>query len=212
MGVLPVCLNVVFLSLPRSLTAASFRSLCSHKRSWQNHIPSSRSFSCNRLSGNKKSRHTNAYRLTAKRINLSLAVVASHSCNRLWNSKSKLSFTLICCRQSKAVSEAAAFSLSIPQALSGSQPSSQICEERYSVVALFWYFFIIHHRTNVCQYFLNKFLNIFQKSGDTILFYALRSEIETDSHFIMSLKPLITTYKNRKLEVEKAWFQAISKA
>ena len=116
------------------------------------------------------------------------------------------------CRQSKAVSEAAAFSLSIPQALSGSQPSSQICEERYSVVALFWDFFIIHHRTNVCQYFLNKFLNIFQKSGDTILFYALRSEIETDSHFIMSLKPLITTYKNRKLEVEKAWFQAISKA
>lgn len=53
------------------------------KYAWQNHIPSSRSFSCNRLSGNKKSRHTNAYRLTAKRINLSLAVVASHSCNRL---------------------------------------------------------------------------------------------------------------------------------
>lgn len=71
---LPVCLNVVFLFLPRNLTAASFRSLCSHKRSWQNHIPSSRSFSCNRLSGNKKSRHTNAYRLPAKRIDLSLAV------------------------------------------------------------------------------------------------------------------------------------------
>lgn len=44
------------------------------------------------------------------------------------------------------------------------------------------------------------------------MFYALRSEMETDSHFIMSLKPLITTYKNRKLEVEKALFQAISKA
>ena len=50
----PVCLNVVFLFLPRNLTAASFHSLCSHKRSWQNHIPSSRSFRCNRLSGNKK--------------------------------------------------------------------------------------------------------------------------------------------------------------
>ena len=56
---LPVCLNVVFLFLPRNLTAASFRSIYSRKRSWQNHIPSSQSFSCNRLSGNKKSRHTN---------------------------------------------------------------------------------------------------------------------------------------------------------
>lgn len=54
MGVLPVCLNVVFLSLPRSLTATLFRSLCSHKRSWQNHIPSSRSFSFNRLSDKKQ--------------------------------------------------------------------------------------------------------------------------------------------------------------
>ena len=77
MGVLPVCLNVVFLSLPRSLTAALLCSLPSKGRSSHGHIPSSRSFSCNRLSGNKKSRHTNAYRLTAKRINLSLAVVAS---------------------------------------------------------------------------------------------------------------------------------------
>ena len=50
----PVCLNVIFLSLPRILTAALFRSLCSHKRSWQNYIPSSRSFSFNQLSGNKK--------------------------------------------------------------------------------------------------------------------------------------------------------------
>ena len=122
-GVLPVCLNVVFLFLPRSLTAASFRSLCSHKRSWQNHIPSSRSFSCNRLSGNKKSRHTNAYRLTAKRINLSLAVVASHSCNRLWNSKSKLSFTLFRLPTVQGSSEAAVLSLSVPLALSGWKPS-----------------------------------------------------------------------------------------
>ena len=49
-----------------------------------------------------KSRYTNAYR-PDKRIDLSLAVWVSHSCNRLWNSKSKLSFTLICCRQSKAI-------------------------------------------------------------------------------------------------------------
>lgn len=40
-------------------------------RSSHGHIPSSRSFGCNRLSGNKKSRHTNAYRLPAKRIDLS---------------------------------------------------------------------------------------------------------------------------------------------
>ena len=33
--------------------------------------------------GNKKSRHTNAYRLPANRIDSSPAVVASHSCNRL---------------------------------------------------------------------------------------------------------------------------------
>ena len=41
------------------------------KRSSHSHIPSSRLFSCNRLSGNEKSRHTNAYRLPAKRIDLS---------------------------------------------------------------------------------------------------------------------------------------------
>jgi len=114
-----------FLSLPRTLTAALFRSLCSHKRSWQNHIPSSRSFSCNRLSGNKKSRHTNAYRLPAKRIDLSLAVVDSHSCNRLWNSKSKLSFTLIWLPTVQGNSKAAILSLSVPQALSGWKPSFQ---------------------------------------------------------------------------------------
>ena len=122
---LPFSLNVVFLFLPRSLTAAlpcfvvtnfvslisvqstknsltpllllSPKSLTTFRGPWlssHSHIPSSRSFSCNRLSGNKKSRHTNAYRLPAKRIDLSPAVVASHSCNRLWNPKSKLSFTL----------------------------------------------------------------------------------------------------------------------
>ena len=51
---------------------------------------------------------------------------------------------------------------------------------------------------------VSKFLHVFQKSGDTILFYVSHNEIEADSHFIMSLKPLISTYKNRKLEVEKA--------
>ena len=71
-------LTPLFLLYPKSLT--TFRG---PRRSWQNHIPSSRSFSCNRLSGNKKSRHTNAYRLPAKRIDGSPAVVASHSCNRL---------------------------------------------------------------------------------------------------------------------------------
>ena len=80
---LPVCLNVVFLFLPRSLTAASFRSLCSHKRSWQNHIPSSRSFRCNRLSGNKKAGTQMRTDSPQKDRLIPFAVVASHSCNRL---------------------------------------------------------------------------------------------------------------------------------
>ena len=54
-------LTPLFLLSPKSLT--TFQGA---RRSWQNHIPSSRLFSCNRLSGNKKSRHTNAYRLPAK--------------------------------------------------------------------------------------------------------------------------------------------------
>ncbi len=48
----PVCLNVVFLSLP-PFQAALFR-LLSEKRLSQNHIPSSRSFNCNRHLGNEK--------------------------------------------------------------------------------------------------------------------------------------------------------------
>ena len=81
------------------------------------------------------------------------------------------------CRQSKAVSEAAVFSLSIPQALSGSQPSIQICEERYSVVPLLRECFIIPDRTTVCQCFLNKFLNIFRKVGNTILFVRIAKTV-----------------------------------
>ena len=80
------------------------------KRSSHSHIPSSRALSCSRLSGNNKSRHTNAYRLPAKDRPIPCGV-ASHSCNRLCNSKSKLSFTLDHCRQFRAVLEAAVFSL-----------------------------------------------------------------------------------------------------
>ena len=54
-------LTPLFLLYPKSLT--TFRG---PRRSWQNHIPSSRSFNFNQLSGNKKSRHTNAYRLPIK--------------------------------------------------------------------------------------------------------------------------------------------------
>ena len=46
-----------------------------------------------------------------KRIDLSPAVVASHSCNRLWNSKSKLSFTLCLLPTVQDSLEAVAFSL-----------------------------------------------------------------------------------------------------
>ena len=51
--------------------------------------------------------------------------LVSHLCNRLWNSKSKLSFTLDHCRQLRAISEAAVFSLAYTRALSGLQPFSQ---------------------------------------------------------------------------------------
>ena len=120
----PVCLNVVFLSLPRSLTAVSFRSLCLRKGSWQNHIPSSRSFRCNRLSGNKKAGTQMRTNFPQKdrlipavwlHIHVTGFEIQSRNCPLRFSD----------CRQSKAVSEAAVFSLSIPQALSGSQPSSQ---------------------------------------------------------------------------------------
>lgn len=65
-------LTPLFLLSPKSLT--TFREL---RRSWQNHISSRRSFSFSRLSGNKKSRHINAYRL-GKRANLPLCEVWFH--------------------------------------------------------------------------------------------------------------------------------------
>ena len=58
----------------------------------------------------KKSRHTNIYRLS-KRAYFSLCGLVSYSCNRLWNSKSKPSFTLICCWQFKAIQKRRCFRL-----------------------------------------------------------------------------------------------------
>ena len=76
----------------------------------------------------------------------------------LWNSKSKLSFTLSVCRQFRAALEAAVFSLSTPQALSDLKSSiKKICEKQYSVISLLKYFFIIHYKPSVCQYFLQNF-------------------------------------------------------
>lgn len=70
---LPVCLNAV----PTPVSGGVVLLISS-----QNHIPFSRSFSCNRHFGQQKSRHTNVYRLI-KRLEFPLGVLVSHSCNRL---------------------------------------------------------------------------------------------------------------------------------
>ena len=147
---LPVCLNVVFLSLPRSLTAASFRSLCSHKRSWQNHIPSSRSFSCNRLSGNKKSRHTNAYRLPAKRIDLSLLRWRLHIHVTGFEIQSRnCPLRLSDCRQFRAIQNRRYF----PLAYRRRCPAESRHPKSVKNVIQFLLrdYFIIPDRTTVCQ-------------------------------------------------------------
>ena len=120
----PVCLNVVFLSLPRSFIAALLCSLLS-KRGCRTVIshPAGHSVVTG-FRATKKPAHK-CVPTTRKKDRPIPCGVASHSCNRLCNSKSKLSFTLDHCRQFKAVLEAAVFSLSIPQALSGLQPFSQ---------------------------------------------------------------------------------------
>ena len=111
---LPVCLNVVFLSLPQSLTAALFRSLCSRKRSWQNHIPSSRSFSCNRQ--NKKAdtqRHQ-------KSAGVFLSLQNDVLCNGFEIQKRDCLFICPLADSTKKHRvQTAVFSLSIPQALGG---------------------------------------------------------------------------------------------
>lgn len=114
---LPVCLNVVFLFLPRNFTAALFllslkglSTFRGTRRSWQNHIPYSAGHSV--VVGfwaTKKPTHK-CVPTTRKKDRPIPCGVASHSCNRLLNSKSKLSFTLNHCRQFTAVLEAAVFS------------------------------------------------------------------------------------------------------
>ena len=60
------------------------------------------------------STHTDRY----KRIDLSLAVLVSHQCNRLWKSKTGLFIRFPSANSTKALTEAAIFSLSISQTLS----------------------------------------------------------------------------------------------
>lgn len=55
-------------SVPAPISGGVVSLTLRKKRLPQNHIPSIRSFSCNRRLGNEKSRHTNVYRLTDKRI------------------------------------------------------------------------------------------------------------------------------------------------
>ena len=110
----PVCLNVVFLSLPPS-QAALFRSL-SEKRGRRKIISHPAGHSVVTGVWATKKAGTSMCTDQYKRIDLSLAVLVSQWCNRLWDSKSKLSVTLICCRQFEAVSEATVFPFRIPQA------------------------------------------------------------------------------------------------
>lgn len=116
--VLPVCLNVVFLCLPRSLTAALFRSLC-YARGLGKTISHPAGHSV--LTGfraTKKPAHK-CVPTPRKRIDLSFAVVASHSCNRLCYAKSKLSFTLFRLLTVGGSFGSGGIFISIPQALSG---------------------------------------------------------------------------------------------
>ena len=146
--------------LPRSLTAALFCSLCSHKRSWQNHILFSRSFSCNRLLGNKKAGTSRWYVPTenSQTSPLFRRRVITSKCNRLCNSKSKLPFTLVCCRQFIAIQRRRCFRLAHRSVVRLQVVRSKtVWLNMYSVMALLREFFIILQGTSVCQYFCEYF-------------------------------------------------------
>lgn len=115
-------------SVPAPISGGVVSLTLRKKRLSQNHIPSSRSFSCNRHLGSKKA-GTSMCADQYKRIDLSLAVLVSQWCNRLWDSKSKLSVTLVCCRQFKAVFEAAVFPFRIPQACTVQRRTPKFCED-----------------------------------------------------------------------------------
>ena len=81
---LPVCLNVVFLSLPRSLTAASFRSLSVHTRGLGKIISHPAGHSV--VTGFRATKKAGTQMRTdfpQKDRPIPFAVMASHSCNRL---------------------------------------------------------------------------------------------------------------------------------
>lgn len=163
---LPFCLNAVPAPVSGGVSFILARS-CLGDTSPKKHIPFSRSFSCNRRFGQQK-KPAHKCVPTHQRAELPLGDLVSHSCNQLWNSKSKLPFTLSVCRQFKAASEAAVFSLSTSQALSDLKSSFKICENQYSVVALRKECFIIYQQTSVCQYFPKSFWIFFGEAGNTI--------------------------------------------
>lgn len=70
-----------------------------------------------RLSGNKKA-GTSTHTDQCNRIDLSLVVLVSHQCNRLWKSKTGLFIRFPSANSTEALTEAAIFSLSISQTLS----------------------------------------------------------------------------------------------
>lgn len=154
------CRSTQMQFLPRSLTAALFRSLCSHKRSWQNHILFSRSFSCNRLLGNKKAGTSRWYVPTenSQTSPLFRRRVITSKCNRLCNSKSKLPFTLVCCRQFIAIQRRRCFRLAHRSVVRLQVVRSKtVWLNMYSVMALLREYFIILQETSVCQYFCEYF-------------------------------------------------------
>lgn len=115
--------------------------------------------------GNKKSRHTNVYRLV-KRVNFPLGVLVSHSCNRLWKSKS--CFVLSRFRpETKGIGNGNSIFISILLRCRLA-PSLKICVNQYSVVALQKGYFIIYRRIGVCQYFPKSFWIFLGEAGNTI--------------------------------------------
>ena len=112
--------------------------------------------------------------LTVKGQTYPFVVLVSHSCNRLWNSKSKLSFTLSARRQFKADVESDGISFSHTAGVYGVKPSSKILW-RYVVGCSSPERVFYYTRQNICLSILSdKFLNIFLGRWEYYLVWLLK--------------------------------------
>ena len=132
----------------------------------QNHIPFSRSFSCQPTLGNKKAGTSRWYVPTenSQTSPLFRRRVITSKCNRLCNSKSKLSFTLVCCRQFIAIQKRRCFRLAYRSVVRLqvvlSKSVINICIQLWlSCESILLYF--------KEQVFVNTSVNIFSAGGNT---------------------------------------------